>query len=312
MASASDRQSPPQESAADLIERLVTAITTQSGPIADRIERSIGRFSGTGEDVAEWLTNFERRCTVENVQPHSMIANLLSGNAMRIYHMLTVSEVIQWPVVKARLLAQYGLARHLAHQQFKARKLGPAEPVEVYAEDLQRLAARLNVESEHMIFKAQFYDGLSQEDFSWAVTRPNAYTDDFMKILAEVGERVSARQSLLMRNITRSAAGAADGSGGCHRCGGDHKVRACPRPRSRVRTSRSRARRPPVPKSSVTCYSCQKTGHYARECPSAAAVLQPVQPVTALRQAEAAPHAQASFLQGDVSGGATSPSMETS
>ena len=304
LGASADEQAPPVQSAAELMERLVTAITSQPGPIVDRIERAIGRFTGSGEDVTEWLDSFEKRCSAENIEPHKIVVFLLGGNAERIYRMLSINEVIQWPVVRGRLLAQYGLPRHLAYQHFKARKHVASEPIDVYAEDLQRLGARLNVKCDDMLFKAQFYDGLCPEDFSWAVTRPNAYTNDFNIILAEVRDRVAARQSLSMRSTARSAASAADGNGGCHRCGGNHKVRDCPK--SRPRRSRSRGRAAP---NRVKCFNCQKLGHYARQCTLPAAFVAPSSKEQTAK-ASSSGEPQLGFQVGDASRDATSPTME--
>ena len=105
--------------------------------------------------------------------------------------------------MKARLLAEYALPRHETYRQFKLRKLGPDEAVDVYVDDLQRLAARVGLEADTMVFKAQFYEGLSTRDFEWAVTRPDAFTASFTQILAEVRERVTAKRSVTKQGIKK-------------------------------------------------------------------------------------------------------------
>lgn len=294
------------EETATLLKQLCSAIVAARGPILDRVERAVGKFSGSGEDVATWLDNLERRCGLESVSPGEIIEYLLDGSAVRVYRQMTVAEASQWEVVKARLMVEYGLPRHEAYRQFKARQLQPGEAVDVYADDLQRLAARLELRSDTMVFKAQFYDGLPARDFEWAVTRPDAFTASFTTTLGMVRERMSAQKSVAKRRRDGShqgnavVAGAATKEGdpqGCFRCGGTHMVRNCKE--SRAARSRSRGR-PSAKKSAVrkqvgACFKCGKFGHFARNCSVAVAVA-----------AE-----KADFQEGGESGGNPPPVMET-
>jgi hypothetical protein len=203
----------------------------------------------------------------------------VDGNAARVFGRLTVVEAKEWAVIKSRFMSEYGLPRHEAWRLFKQRKLGPDEPVDVYIDALLRLGARVDLDSELMAFKAQFYEGLSLEDYEWAITRSDAFTASWVEVQSRVRERIAARRSIRRhRNDVFHGGTAAVSSAklGCYRCEGDHLVRDCAsrkqsRSRSRpqanqlaqqvgARKQKAEGRKP------IQCFRCRQTGHRARDC----------------------------------------------
>ena len=52
------------------IGTLASILMQAKGPIIDRLERALSKFSGDGTlDVSEWLDGLERRCKAERVSP---------------------------------------------------------------------------------------------------------------------------------------------------------------------------------------------------------------------------------------------------
>ena len=143
------------------VGQLANILTQARGPIIDRLSRALPKLSGDGSvDVAEWLGNLERLCSVERVGPADIIDYMLEGNAARVYRRMMVSEASQWSVVKAALLAEYALPRQEAWRRFTACQLGADEAVDVYLDDLERLGTRVGLGPEDLAFRVKFYEGL--------------------------------------------------------------------------------------------------------------------------------------------------------
>lgn len=273
------------------VNQLASILMQARGPIIDRLERSLSKFSGDGsQDAAVWLDDLERRCRAERVGPEEVIDFLLEGNAARMFRALRVSEASQWEVVKGALLSQYGMSRQEAYTRFADRQLQVDESVDVYVDDLQRYGARIEVKPGDMIFKARFIDGLTPSLHKWVVLLPEVYSSDFDIILSKVRDRASAQKAA----SSKQKLAAASGKQGpvCLRCSGPHLVRNCTQKRHRA-TSKGRA----SSRSRGLCFRCEKPGHFARDCPGSK--------VTA-----ASPGIKAGFPQEDVERGTASSNEE--
>ena len=250
------------------VGQLASILMQAKGPIVDRLERSLSKFSGDGTlDVSEWLDNLERRCKVERVEPLEVIDLLLEGNAARVFRALRVSEASNWEVVKGALMSQYGMSRQEAYRRFTARRLEVGESVDVYVDDLQRFGARMGVSSEDMIFRVKFLENLSPSIHKWAVMLPEVYTSDFDCLLSKVRDRLSAQRAADGQTSATSkpqAAAASKKQGlSCPRCKGPHRVRDC----TMVRRKATIKGKSSSSAKELLCFICKRPGHFARDCP---------------------------------------------
>ena len=270
-----DMAAPAGRAALVDIGRLADVLSQARGPILDRLGRALPKLSGDGSvDVTEWLADFERQCRVERVAPAEVIDFLLEGNARRVFRRLTVAEASQWEVVKCALLAEYALPRQEAWRRFIRRRLQAGEAVDVYVDDLERLGLRLGIGVNSVAFRVQFYEGLPESEYNWAVSREDAYTAEFSAVLQAVRAR---RRDAAGRGRSYATVAATAGSHGasvrrgnganvrCHRCGGPHRVRACTQGRARSVGRRGEE----ATRERMRCYRCGGRGHFARDCSSA-------------------------------------------
>ena len=175
------------------VSQLASILMQAKGPIVDRLERALSKFSGDGTvEVSLWLDNLERRCQVERVQPVEVIDFLLEGNALRVFRALRVSEASNWEVVKGALLAQYGMSRQESYRRFTARRLEVGESVDVYVDDLQRFGARVGLVPGDLAFTVKFLEDLPQSIHKWAVMLPEVYDLPFEDCLKGARQAVGA------------------------------------------------------------------------------------------------------------------------
>lgn len=275
---------PPSETSAPFMTagQLATLLLQARGPILDRLGRAVQKFDGCGTaDVAQWLDDFERRCSVEGADPCDYVEFCLDGNALRVLRTMTVQESRQWPVVRDRLTAQFGMPEQIAYRSFVERKMSFEEPIDVFIDDLARYGARFGVRTEDKVFRVAFLEGLPREVYRWAVTLQDVYTCGFSDIVDKVRRRLASFPRP-QKGAAAVAAVTTGNSTSCYRCKGPHLVSKCPK------------KRPSGPPKERPCFRCKKQGHFVRDCP-----LPPP-----------APGASAGFALEEDGRGASSSSME--
>ena len=164
---------------------------------------------------------------------------MLEGNASRVYGRMIVGDASKWSVVKATLTAEYAIPRQEAWRWFTDLRLEDEGFLDVYLDALERLGTRVGMKPEDLPFRIKFYEGLPSSVYGWAVMRDGAYTDSFASVVVpRIRDRLAARRSVTKRAprkvapVKDLAASAGQGAGKskvtCYRCGGPHRVKACP------------------------------------------------------------------------------------
>ena len=243
------------------VAQLASILMQAKGPIIDRLQRTLSKFSGDGSvDISQWLDDLERRCALERVEPVEVVDFLLEGPAARVYRALRVSEASKWEVVKGALRSQYDMPRQEAYRRFTDRQLQDGEVVDVYLDDLLRCGARIGASKNDMFFRVKFLEGLPPQTYRWAVMLPEAYTADFDTLVSMVRDRMSSCRAATGPTRAKPASASAStrhGGLSCPRCGGTHFVRNCTQKRSAAFSRGNRG----------MCFSCKKKGHFAKDCP---------------------------------------------
>lgn len=218
--------------------------------MASRIEASktLKDFSGEG-DIVAWLSKVEIVAKLSDVKDVAQLIPLyLEGDALALYLELDPSIKSNFSLLSKELLKAYSDSEFVSFNKLKALKW-TGEPVEVYANNLRKLAKGAGLEKEgleqavKLAFVTGFPDSISLELQQIEGVEKMTVTNILgrARILAASGGKNS------FNNI---AAAVAKKRIECYTCKGPHLARDCPDKR----------------KEELKCYRCEGK-HVWKNCP---------------------------------------------
>ena len=276
--------------------------TSYFGTMASFDVKLIPEFSGSGEDVVDWIEKVEMVCLLQTpAAPQETVIPLrLKGGAMSVYRQLSDEDKKDAGKVKSALKRAFALDKFAAYERFADRRLRPGESVDVFIAELEQLASLFGGMTEEGISCA-FVTGLP--DSVRQVLRAGARVDSLsLRELADRARAILRETQAVVAVATGSGGGGgggrgrwgrgtaaeagAGGRGPCFSCGEfTHYARACPSRDAWGRPARGEARserqqqtaeggepRAPAGRASgrhapIQCYRCSNWGHIAAYCP---------------------------------------------
>ena len=237
--------------------------------MAGRISNDMVKaFNGEG-DVVAWVTKVKLVAKLKKVDNVADFLPLfLEGNALALYLELSESEQASALQIEAKLLEAFADGPFVAFKKLMQKKW-VGEPVDVYANDIRRLArlsgfVGVNLQRVvTLIFINCFPNSVSaelQQVDSVLILEMTTILDRARILTANKTDAVGAdnKTDAVVAAVTASQYNQYSGAksdqsqrafrGRCYRCGEPHMQRNC------------------KIKKVVTCYRCGKEGHIAPQC----------------------------------------------
>ena len=232
-------------------------------------------FSGEG-DVVVWLKKVELVAKLTQVKDEaSFIPLYLEGGALSVYMEMEETDQQDAKKIKSELKKAFSDSMFVAYSKMISCRWS-GESVDVYANELRRLAGLAGFQSTEHVVKLAFVTGFP-DDVSVELQQMNGIGSASLaelisraRILVanrstvsvvaagidrEQGKFMAAHQSQAEKNISNRSKGNFEHkkgfNGKCFECQGPHMVRNCPTKGENKR---------------IICYRCGEEGHIAPKC----------------------------------------------
>ena len=228
------------------------------------VSDAIKPFTGEG-DVVSWLKKVELVAKLQKISDlASLIPLYLEGNALALYLEMSETDKASAAKIEERLLEAFTDDIFTAYGKL-AKLRWTGEPVDVYANELRRLAglAGFTGDALESIVRLNFVNGFpdnlstSLQQISGIKTMAMSEIISKARVLASkssssglaaVSAQVVDRQRMSQSGSVKDRFDGRVFKGQCYRCGGPHMARFCKEQRV------------------IICFRCNKQGHMANQC----------------------------------------------
>ena len=212
----------------------VTAVGGAGGAFDARL---IPEFDGAG-DVVQWHTRAQMLCELRGASLAAVLPLRLTGGAFAVWSQLPVADRGSADAVRDALFAAFAPDPFTAYDAFASRRLQHGESADVFLADLRRLAALFGGVSDRTLMCA-FVAGLPEATRQLIRAGTRAESLELASVLARARAVLSDEREA----VTAAA-----------RC----------EPPTRSQPSRDRPARRRLPRR---CWTCDRPGHFAADCP---------------------------------------------